>query len=96
MRLIINAEWSKPFGGKSGIFNYLDYPVVHVSYHDAYAYCSWKKMRLPNEMEWEFAAKGGLKSKVNFFCFVKSFSQKFKSILLLLQTILILGANNGI
>ncbi len=47
-------------------------------------------------MEWEFAAKGGLKSKVNFFCFVKSFSQKFKSILLLLQTILILGANNGI
>lgn len=60
MKLIHYAQWSKPFGGTSGMYNYLDYPVVHVSYHDAFAYCSWKRMRLPNEMEWEFAARGGL------------------------------------
>jgi ergothioneine biosynthesis protein EgtB len=52
---LIDEEWHNyTFHGLEPLN--LKEPVCHVSYFEAYAYASWKGLRLPTEFEWEAAA----------------------------------------
>jgi len=68
-RSVNNGTWDKNANGSMIPLADSLKPVGNISWNDAVAYLKWlskmtgKEFRLPTEAEWEFAAKGGTKSK---------------------------------
>ena len=43
---LADASWQRPEGPGSHIYQRIDHPVVHVSWNDATAYCTWRPLSL--------------------------------------------------
>ncbi len=57
------ANWQHPEGPQSNIKERMNHPVVHVTYDDVAAYCTWAGKEILTEAQWEYAARGGLNKK---------------------------------
>ncbi|MEL6344975.1 MAG: SUMF1/EgtB/PvdO family nonheme iron enzyme [Myxococcota bacterium] len=54
------TTWRAPAGAGSNLHGLGQHPVVHVTIEDARQYAIWAGGRLPQEVEWEYAATRGL------------------------------------
>ena len=61
-RWAVGAQWREPSGDGAGIAGRDRYPVVQIAYEDAAAYAAWAGKQLPDEAQWEYAARAGARA----------------------------------
>jgi formylglycine-generating enzyme required for sulfatase activity len=61
---VAGADWAHPGGSATDVSQKQGHPVTHMSWYDGIAFCDWAsklgggEVLLPNEAEWEKAARG--------------------------------------
>lgn len=58
-RWVTGAQWRHPDGSAESLTGRAREPVVQIAYDDARAYARWAGKDLPDEAQWEYAARGG-------------------------------------
>lgn len=77
---LTQAEWQAVMGDNPSYFKGNNLPVENVSWNDVQRFIkklnqmSGKKFRLPTEAEWEYAARGGAKTKNYKYCGANSYN----------------------
>lgn len=62
-RWVPGAQWRAPAGAGSGNARQDRHPVVQIAYADAAAYAEWAGKQLPDEAQWEYAARAGARAR---------------------------------
>ncbi len=55
---ILGIDWQHPQGPGSSLAGKDDHPVTFISWYDAQAFCDWARLALPQQEQWEKAARG--------------------------------------